>query len=195
MIQSAQRDVSLRMQNVKLFEGGDLEWDGMIFKEVDDIASLGTVGAASAAVSPVYLVGAQALGLGWAKRWRSITEVFDYQAVRISNHAVESAIRDTSDQSALDAFTYEKDGHSHYVLSGADFTWSYDLTTKSWIERKSYALPRWRACCAARFAGKTIVGDFATNRLYQIDAGTFDENGAPLVMEAHITPTSDASGS
>ena len=78
VIQNAQRDVSLRMQNVKLFEGGDLEWDGMIFKEVDDIASLGGVGAASAAVSPVYLVGAQALGLGWAKRWRSITEVFDY---------------------------------------------------------------------------------------------------------------------
>ena len=66
------------MQNVKLFEGGDLEWDGMIFKEVDDIASLGDVGAASAAVSPVYLVGAQALGLGLARRWRSITEVFDY---------------------------------------------------------------------------------------------------------------------
>ncbi len=78
VIQNAQRDVSLRMQNVKLFEGGDLEWDGMIFKEVDDIASLGDVGAASAAVSPVYLVGAQALGLGLARRWRSITEVFDY---------------------------------------------------------------------------------------------------------------------
>lgn len=78
VIQNAQRDVSLRMQNVKLFEGGDLEWDGMIFKEVDDIASLGTVGASSAAVDPVYLVGAQALGIGWAKRWRSITEIFDY---------------------------------------------------------------------------------------------------------------------
>ena len=78
VIQNAQRDVSLRMQNVKLFEGGDLEWDGMIFKEVDDIASLGGVGDSSAAVDPVYLVGAQAIGLGWAKRWRSIDEVFDY---------------------------------------------------------------------------------------------------------------------
>ena len=36
------------------------------------------MGAASADVSPVYLVGAQALGLGWAKRRRSITEVVDY---------------------------------------------------------------------------------------------------------------------
>lgn len=78
VIQNAQRDVSLRMQNVKLFEGGDLEWDGMIIKEVDDIASLGTVGATSAAVDPVYLCGAQAVGVGWAKRWRSITEIFDY---------------------------------------------------------------------------------------------------------------------
>lgn len=77
-LQNAQRDVSLRMQNVKLFEGGDLEWDGIVFKEVDDIASIGTVGASSAAVDPVYLVGAQAIGYGWAKRWKSVEETFDY---------------------------------------------------------------------------------------------------------------------
>ncbi len=109
-----------------------------------------------------------------------------YSSVRISNHAVERSIRDTSDQGSLEAFIYEKDGHSYYVLSGADFTWSYDLTTKSWVERNSYELPRWRACCAVSFAGKIIVGDFAANRLYQIDEDTFDENGDPLVMEAHI---------
>ena len=77
-IQNAQRDVSLRMQNVKLFQGGDLEWDGMIFKEIDDIASLGGVGATSAVLSPVYLCGAQAVGVGYAKRWKSATEIFDY---------------------------------------------------------------------------------------------------------------------
>ena len=35
-IQQAQRDVTLRMQNEKLFKGGDIEWDGMIFKEIED---------------------------------------------------------------------------------------------------------------------------------------------------------------
>lgn len=78
VIQQAQREVSVRMQNVKLFEGGDLEWDGMIFKQVDDIASLGAVGDTSATVSPAYLCGAQAIGQGWAKRWKTVTEEFDY---------------------------------------------------------------------------------------------------------------------
>jgi len=75
---NAQRDVVLRMQNIKLFEGGDMEWDGMIIHEVDDIGVISGVGAGSIDVEPVYLCGAQALGIGFAKRWRTVTEQFDY---------------------------------------------------------------------------------------------------------------------
>lgn len=75
---NAQRDVVLRMQNIKLFEGGDVEWDGMIIHEVDDISSISGVGNGGIDVMPCYLCGAQALGLAWAKRWRSVTEQFDY---------------------------------------------------------------------------------------------------------------------
>jgi len=78
VIQQAQRDVSMRMQNVKLFEGGDLEWDGLIFHEVDDIAAIAGVGAAGIDVEPVYLCGAQALAHAWAKRWNTVTEEFDF---------------------------------------------------------------------------------------------------------------------
>ena len=77
-ITQAQREVGLRMQNEKLFEGGDIEWDGIIFKEVDDIAVLSGVGASGIDVAPVYLCGAQALGYGIAKRWYSAEETFDY---------------------------------------------------------------------------------------------------------------------
>ncbi len=78
VITAAQRDVSLRMQNEKLFKGGDLEWDGMIFKEIEDISVLSGVGAAGADVAPVYLCGAQAVGYGIAERWKSAEELFDY---------------------------------------------------------------------------------------------------------------------
>ncbi len=78
VITQAQRDVGLRMQNIKLFEGGDLEWDGIIVHEIDDIAVLTGVGAGGIDVEPVYLCGAQALGHAWAKRWRSVSETFDY---------------------------------------------------------------------------------------------------------------------
>lgn len=77
-ITNAQRDVGLRMQNEKLFKGGDIEWDGMIFKEIDDIGVLSGVGAGSIDVAPVYFCGAQAVGYGIAKRWNTVTEEFDY---------------------------------------------------------------------------------------------------------------------
>ena len=78
-IKNAQRDVSIRMQNNKLFKGGDIEWDGMIVHEVDDIAQVLNVGASGTVdVAPVYLCGAQAFGMAWGKRWKTVTETFDY---------------------------------------------------------------------------------------------------------------------
>lgn len=78
VLQQAQRDVGLRMQNEKLFQGGDVEWDGIIFKEIDDMPVLSGVGASSIDVSPVILCGAQALAYGIKKRWASAEETFDY---------------------------------------------------------------------------------------------------------------------
>jgi len=70
MIQ-AQREVSLQEQNNKLFQGGDLLWDGMIIHEVDDMGVLAGVGNAGIDVGRAVLCGAQALGLGIAKRWNT----------------------------------------------------------------------------------------------------------------------------
>ncbi len=78
VITNAQRDVVIRNQNNKLFEGGDVEWDGIIVHEVDDMPILTGAGAGGIDVSPVYFCGAQALGCGFAKRWRSVEETFDY---------------------------------------------------------------------------------------------------------------------
>lgn len=77
-ITNAQRDVSIRMQNEKLFHGGDIEWDGIIFKEIDDIGVISGVGAAGIDVAPVYFCGAQALGYAVNRRWYSKEETFDY---------------------------------------------------------------------------------------------------------------------
>jgi N4-gp56 family major capsid protein len=77
-IQQAQREVSLQMENNRLFQGGDLVWDGMIIHEVDDLAPLSGVGASSIDVGPVYLCGAQALVYGIGKRWTTKTKTFDY---------------------------------------------------------------------------------------------------------------------
>jgi N4-gp56 family major capsid protein len=77
-MQQAMREVSVTAQNNKLFQGGDLEWDGVIVHECDNMPTLTGVGAAGIDVGGVFLCGAQALGLAMAKRWTSKTEVFDY---------------------------------------------------------------------------------------------------------------------
>ena len=78
VLTNAQRDVGLRMQNEKLFQGGDVEWDGIIFKEIDDMPVLSGVGASSIDVSPVFMCGAQAVAYGIKKRWYTAEEKFDY---------------------------------------------------------------------------------------------------------------------
>lgn len=77
-VQQAQREVSLSAENSRLFEGGDILWDGIIVKEIEDIGVLSGVGAGSIDVAPVYLCGAQALGYGVSERWKSAEELFDY---------------------------------------------------------------------------------------------------------------------
>lgn len=69
----------VEMQASKLFEGGDIMWNGVIVKETDNIPiydNLGNVGTAE--VTPVYLCGAQALAVAYAKRPKTVTEIFDY---------------------------------------------------------------------------------------------------------------------
>lgn len=65
-----------------LWNDGDLIWDGVVIRKIQEIASLGTVGASSAAVSPYYLCGAQALGVAWAQKTKSTTDTRDYGFVK-----------------------------------------------------------------------------------------------------------------
>lgn len=80
-ITQAQREVGMLMENERLFEGGDLYWDGVIIKQIEesiDEWNLGLDGNGSARVVAAYLCGAQALGMAYARRWKSTTENFDY---------------------------------------------------------------------------------------------------------------------
>lgn len=65
-------DAEKRGRSNPLFTGTtSLYWDGVVVREIPEIASLGTVGASSAAVSPIYLCGTQALGAAWAMRTKT----------------------------------------------------------------------------------------------------------------------------
>jgi len=64
-----------------------------------------------------------------------------YTPVRVSNHALEYAISQMEFTGDADAFTYQEQGHSFYVLNFPDSpgaTWRYDLTTDLWTQGGVY---------------------------------------------------------
>lgn len=74
----ANREARERGKDNPLFRGADFLWDGVIVREIPENTNLGTVGASSARVEQAFLCGAQALGIGWAKRSTTKTKEFDY---------------------------------------------------------------------------------------------------------------------
>lgn len=75
----ANRDARVRGTDNPLFTGDSLVWDGMILRELPEIAALDVSGSAGARIEPVYLCGAQAIGMAWAQRTKSTTDTDDYE--------------------------------------------------------------------------------------------------------------------
>lgn len=75
----ANREARARGLDNPLFRDGDLIYDGVIVREIPEIAILTGVGAAAIDVAPNYLCGAQAVGFAWAKRWKSTVSQRDYK--------------------------------------------------------------------------------------------------------------------
>jgi len=82
-------DLATNLQNAQergdsnpLWRDGDLMWDGVVIRKIQEIGAIGTVGASSARIEPYYLCGAQAMGVAWAQRTKSTTDVRDYGFVK-----------------------------------------------------------------------------------------------------------------
>lgn len=65
-----------------LWNDGDLMWDGVVIRKIQEIDTIGTVGATSARIEPYFLCGAQAIGVAWAQYTKSTTDVRDYGFVK-----------------------------------------------------------------------------------------------------------------
>lgn len=75
----ANRDARVRGVDNPLFTGDSLVWDGMILREIPEIQPLATIsGSTGARIEPIYLAGAQAIGVAWAQRTKSTTDTDDY---------------------------------------------------------------------------------------------------------------------
>lgn len=76
----ANRDARTRGVDNPLFTGDSLVWDGIIIREIPEITALdSSLSSTGVRLEPVYLCGVQAVGLAWAQRTKSTTDVDDYE--------------------------------------------------------------------------------------------------------------------
>ena len=125
----------------------------------------------------VFWMGADDKGRGMVFR------AAGYVPQRISTHALEYAIGQYARVDDAIGWTYQQEGHAFYVLTfpTANATWCFDASTGLWHERAyrdaSNALGRHRGNCHMVFAGKNIVGDWESGKLYALDLDTYTDNG------------------
>jgi hypothetical protein len=136
---------------------------------------------AQKADNSVFWLGQDANGAGMV--WRAD----GYKPSRISTHAVEEAIRASSDMANATAYCYQQNGQTFYCLNvpGVASTWVYDASVGQWHERCESSggiLSQHRGRVHAYAYGKTLLGDEAGN-LYALDAETFTNDGAVMHRE------------
>lgn len=83
---------------------------------------------------------------------------------------------------SISGMTYTVDGMQWYQISGSTFTLRYDLKTGYWYHRNTLGLPRWRGEGAIEFAGKTLIGDYRTGTIWELDKDHPFDGDDPIVM-------------
>lgn len=110
-----------------------------------------------------------------------------YTPQRVSHDGVEFAIQNYATVADAEAYTYQQEGHTFYVLSfpSANATWALDVATGEWHERAyllgtTGTLQRDRANCHMLYGGEHVVGDWENGKLYALDLGYYTDNGDPI---------------
>lgn len=124
-----------------------------------------------------------------------------YQTVRISNHALESALARYKSTKDAYAFSYQREGHAFYMISFPTDrkTWCYDASTQMWHERAWYnedesENEHHRAYCHCFFNGQHLVGDRQYPIIYLLDPLAETDNEVPIIRE-RTTPCVSPNGS
>ncbi|AXI01426.1 packaged DNA stabilization protein [Aquirhabdus parva] len=111
------------------------------------------------------------------------------QPVRLSNHAIEGEIDSYPTNNDAVAFAYQQEGHSFYVISfpSGNTTFVFDMTTQLWHQRSwtntQGQHDRHRAHIHAYFNGTHYVGDYSNGKIYELDRGTYTDDGNIITRE------------
>lgn len=123
-----------------------------------------------------------------------IYQTVGYQLKPISTAPISKEIESYSRIDDAYSFIYTQEAHTFYVITfpSASKTWVYDISTGYWHERQSLnsnqEAKEWRASHYISFAGKNIVGDNQTGKLYELDLDTYTEDGTTIISKV-VTST------
>ena len=137
-----------------------------------------------------YSIARQDLSVYWLSQdlqgQTIVIQGSNYQANRISTHAIENEFMTYPTIADAVGYTYQQEGHVFYVLNfpSANKTWVWDESSQFWHER-AYTdangdLVRHRGQVAANVYGVNVVGDWQNGNLYQYDLNTYQDNGQPI---------------
>lgn len=107
-----------------------------------------------------------------------------YQWEKISPPDLDRLIEALSDKTELHAKVYKSAGHSFWELSCDAWTWTFDLNTEKWHERRSYLKARSRAVYTVYAFGKWLTQDTESGNILEITANWRKDVTDPLVYRA-----------
>jgi len=110
-----------------------------------------------------------------------------YTPTKISTPELERLIEAVTDVTTLEASVFTAAGHAFWVLSCADWTWVYDVSTGNWHERQSYGSDLWRGRFGVNAWDKWFVFDRDSEKVFQVSATTKLEDDQPLVWGLRST--------
>ena len=113
----------------------------------------------------------------------------------ISTPEIAAQISTFSDLTNCYSFTYQKDQHTFIVFTfpSDETTLVYDTTEKQWHTWHSKTLGYHRSTGHTFVYNKHLVGDPVTGKVYELDWGTFTEDG-DMITRRRITTTFKADG-
>lgn len=90
-------------------------------------------------------------------------------------------------------FSYQERGHVFYQITFPveRKTWVYDLGADAWHEKKDFVSLRHRAQTYIFFNKMHIVGDFENGNIYELDTGTYTDNGETIYREFTTSHVAD----
>ena len=137
----------------------------------------------------VYFLGRSGYGQGL------VYKLNQYTPQIISNRGIEYLINSLTTIDDAFAYTYQKNGHSFYVLTFPtdNKTLVYDASIQdndmAWSVRETYGIGRDRASCHVFAFSNHLVGDYASGIIYKLSDTTHLDGTLPIAWSrttAHI---------